>query len=90
MTLVSWLLLVVVVFVAAVLVLATTRRSGDGADLLDWDPSERIRRRRDADLEELELGMAEHNRRRVEAGLHPQSELELRRVLARNRRKGLR
>ncbi len=85
MTFVSVLGLAVVLFVVAVFVVAA-RRPGDGSDLLDWDPTDRVRGRRDADLEEVELGLAEHNRRRAAAGLGPQTEDELRRQLARNRR----
>ncbi len=85
MTFVSVLGLLVVVFVVAVFVVSA-RRPGDGSDLLDWDPTERVRGRRDADLEELELGLTEHNRRRTAAGLRPQTEDELRRELARARR----
>ncbi len=86
MTFVSVLGLLVVVFVVVVFVVSA-RRPGDGSDLLDWDPTERVRGRRDADLEEVELGLAEHNRRRVAAGLAPQTEDELRRDLARARRR---
>lgn len=86
MTLVSVMGLFVVVVAVGVLVIAA-RRPGDGSDLLDWDPTERVRGRRDADLEELELGLVEHNRRRAAAGKTPQTEDELRRDLARARRK---
>lgn len=87
MTLPTALFLGVLILVIAVFTLSAHRRSGDGQDLLDWDPADRIRGRRDADLEELAVGMAEHNRRRVQAGLAPQTEDELRRALARNRRR---
>lgn len=86
MTLVSFMGLFVVVVALAVFVIAA-RRPGDGSDLLDWDPTDRVRGRRDADLEELELGLVEHNRRRAAAGQAPQTEDELRRDLARARRK---
>lgn len=86
MTFVTVLGAVVVVFVVAVFAIAA-RRPGDGSDLLDWDPTDRVRGRRDADLEELELGLAEHNRRRAAAGLPAQTEHELRRDLATKRRK---
>jgi hypothetical protein len=85
-TFVSVLGLLVVLFVIAVFVVAA-RRPGDGSDLLDWDPTDRVRGRRDADLEEVQLGLAEHNRRREAAGLRPQTEDELRRELARTRRR---
>jgi hypothetical protein len=84
MTFVSVLGLLVVLFVVAVFVVAA-RRPGDGSDLLDWDPTSRVRGRRDADLEEVELGLVEHNRRREAAGMAPQTEDELRRDLARSR-----
>ncbi len=86
MTFVSVLGLLVVALVVVVFVVSA-RRPGDGSDLLDWDPTERVRGRRDADLEEMELGLAEHNRRRAAAGLPPQAEDELRRDLARTRRR---
>jgi hypothetical protein len=86
MTLVSVIGLLVAVFVVAVFVISA-RRPGDGSDLLDWDPTGRVRGRRDADLEEMELGLDEHNRRRRAAGLDPQTEDELRRELARERRR---
>jgi hypothetical protein len=86
MTLVSAMGLIVIVFTVAVFVIAA-KRPGDGSDLVDWDPTDRVRGRRDADTEELELGLAEHNSRRIAAGLAPQTEDELRRELARNRRR---
>lgn len=86
MTLVSFMGLLVVLAVVVVFVVAA-RRPGDGSDLLDWDPTQRVRGRRDADLEELELGLQEHNRRRKAAGRPPQTEDELRQDLARARRK---
>ncbi|MCW3000567.1 MAG: hypothetical protein JWN65_4116 [Solirubrobacterales bacterium] len=86
MTLVTVLGLLVVVWVVAVFVIAA-RRPGDGADLLDWDPTDRVRSRREADREEVQQGLDEHNRRRAVAGLEPQSEDELRRELARDRRR---
>jgi hypothetical protein len=78
----------ILVIVVAVSVFALSARgTGDGQDLLDWDPTDRIQGRRDADLEELAVGLDEHNRRRQAAGLAPQTEDELRRALATNRRK---
>ncbi len=86
MTFVTLLGLLIVVGVVTVFVLSA-RGTGDGSDLLDWDPTERNRGRRDADVEELELGLVEHNRRRAAAGLPPQTEDELRQALARARRR---
>lgn len=87
MTLASVLGLLVILIAVLVCALAA-RGTGDGADLLDWDPKDRIRVRREADLEELAVGLDEHNRRRAAAGLAPQSEDELRRALASARRRG--
>lgn len=87
MSFVTILGLIIVVVGVSVFVLAA-RGTGDGQDLLDWDPSDRIQGRRDADLEELAVGLDEHNRRRKAAGLAPQTEDQLRRTLASNRRKG--
>lgn len=86
MTAVTVMGLFIAVAVVGVFVIAA-RRPGDGSDLLDWDPTDRVRGRRDADLEELELGLVEHNRRRAAAGQAPQTEHELRRELAAARRK---
>lgn len=86
MTVVSVLGLLIVAFGAVVLVLSAWSR-GRGADLLDWDPGERIRVRRNADIDELARGLDEHNRRRVVTGLAPQTEDELRRELAQRRRR---
>jgi hypothetical protein len=85
-TLVTVMGAVVVVFVVMVFVVSA-RRPGDGSDLLDWDPTDRVRGRRDADSEEVQLGLAEHNRRRQAAGLARQTEDELRRDLASQRRR---
>lgn len=85
-TLVTVMGAAVVLFVVVVLVVSA-RRPGDGSDLLDWDPTDRVRGRRDADAEEVELGLAEHNRRREAAGLTRQTEDELRRALASQRRR---
>lgn len=85
MTVVSLLALLIVGVGAAAFALSAWSR-GRGADLLDWDPSDRIRGRRDADLEELARGLDEHNRLRARAGLPPQTEDELRRELAQRRR----
>lgn len=86
MTVVSALTLAIAAFGALVLVLSAWSRGRD-ADLLDWDPRDRIRARRNADLDELACGLDEHNRRRRITGLPPQTEDELRRELAQRRRR---
>lgn len=86
MTFVSVLGVLIITFGVVVFVLAA-RGTGDGTDLLDWDPRDRVRVRREADLDELALGLEEHNRRRVAQGLSPQTEDELRRELAQRRRR---
>ncbi|WP_205696479.1 hypothetical protein [Conexibacter sp. SYSU D00693] len=69
-----------------VVVVAALSRTGRRLDVLDWDPTARQSAREAAEDEELELGMAEHNARRVAQGLAPEDELELQRRLAAERR----
>lgn len=76
--------LAILVALAAVAVLSV-HGTGDGADLLDWDPSDRIGERRCAEEDELARALDEHNRRRRARGLPPQTEMELRSELARRR-----
>jgi hypothetical protein len=85
-TFVSVLLVLVGALGALVFALAIWG-AGSRSDLLDWDPRERVRTRRNADLDELARGLDEHNQRRIDAGLSPQTEDELRRELARHRRR---
>ena len=77
---------VVLAVVFVVVVAAALTRTGRAADVLDWDPTDRMAAREASDAEELELGLAEHNARRAAQGLPPEDELELRRRLARERR----
>ena len=77
---------VVLAVVFAIVVAAALTRTGRAADVLDWDPTDRMAARDASDAEELERGLAEHNARRASQGLPPEDELELRRRLARERR----
>lgn len=83
----TWFLVVVLGGALLLVVLAALTRTGREADLLDWDPAERIAARQAAEEEELEQGLAEHNARRARDGLSPEDELALRRRLARERRR---
>jgi len=57
---------------------------GSGSDLLDWDPSERMQRRMQAEYEDAHQLLAEHNRRRRERGLPEHTEEEFRASLTRS------
>lgn len=59
---------------------------GSGADLLDWDPSERMQRRMQAEDEDAEQLLAEHNRRRRDRGLPEDTEEDFRARLTRRER----
>lgn len=56
---------------------------GSGADLLDWDPSQRIEARMTSEYEDAEQMLAMHNRRRRERGLPEHTEDEYREAVAR-------
>ncbi|HYF27364.1 MAG TPA: hypothetical protein VD931_16590 [Baekduia sp.] len=71
-----------------VVVVAALTRTGRQADVLDWDPTERIAARSRAEQDELAIGLAEHNARRAAEGLPPEDEVDLQRRLARERREG--
>lgn len=85
MTLVTALGLFVLFVVLVTFVLAA-KGTGDGADLLDWDPTERLRRRRTADHEDVAWMLQRHNEERRQAGLPSMTEDEFRRGVARQRR----
>lgn len=79
-------LVVVLGGILALVVGAALTRTGRKADVLDWDPTDRLAARDAAEEEELRLGLEEHNARRAAAGLPPEDALELQRRLARERR----
>jgi hypothetical protein len=60
------------------LVLVARLYPGTGADLLDWDPSERFAARVAADAEDMDELLAAHNARRRARGLPEQTEEEFR------------
>lgn len=82
--------LVLVVFLAVTavfLVGIALTRTGRGADVLDWDPSDRMAARRAADDEDLDRALQQHNAQRAADGLPPEDELDvLRRLQAQRRR----
>lgn len=85
MTLITGLFLFVVAVLLLTLILAV-KGTGDGADLVDWDPTERLRTRRRADEEDVAWALERHNQERAEASLPPMTEDEFRRGIARRRR----
>src|SRR4051812_9574645 len=75
------------VAIVAVLVLLARLHPGTGADLLDWDPSERHRERAEREAEDAASMLAHHNRMRRERGLPEQTEDELAQILRDERRR---
>jgi hypothetical protein len=60
---------------------------GSGADLLDWDPSERMDARYAAEFEDLDNLLEQHNRRQREQGLPEHTEDEYREIVRVSNRK---
>lgn len=81
------LLAIIVVGPTVVLVALALLRRGSGAELLDWDPSNRIAARAAADVEDVERALEQHNSRRVAAGLEPEDEAAFARRIAREHRR---
>jgi hypothetical protein len=77
------LLGIIMVGPAVVLFVLALLRRGSGAELLDWDPTDRIAARAAADAEDVERALAQHNARRADAGLPPEDEAEFARRVAR-------
>jgi hypothetical protein len=86
---IALVMVLAIVGTAAVLALLAVLHRGSGAELLDWDPTDRIAARADADAEDVERALAQHNARRVAAGLDPEEEHEFaRRIAVARRRNG--